>query len=202
MIMKKQQEEEFRDVPGYECYYECSDQGRVRSLDRTVIDSRGQVRKLKGRMMKPSLNGKGYLQVSLNKKGKHNVYGLHVLLAMTFLGHIPDGHETVVNHKDHTPLNNCLSNLELKSQRENLSIDKWRYNHSSKYVGVCRNKTRQKWQSNIWIGDKHIYLGLFIDEDEAAQAYKIALKFLDKFDGDGTAFRTFVKSKIKFKQCK
>lgn len=186
----------WKDVPGFDGYYECSDRGHVRSLDRTVIDKNGRVMNYKGRRLNPSLNRQGYLQTGLSKNNEHRNYGLHVLVAILFLGHIPDGHETVVNHKDNNPLNNRLSNLELRSQRENTSIDKWRYNCSSKATGVSRYKPNQKWLSQIRINGTVINLGYFDIEDEAAQAYKIALKFIDQYKGDAKVFRTFIKSKM------
>lgn len=45
------QPEQWKDVPGYEGYYQVSDKGRVRSLDR-YEDCRGGLRFRKGRLMK------------------------------------------------------------------------------------------------------------------------------------------------------
>jgi hypothetical protein len=61
--------EEWRPVPGYEGYYEASDQGRVRSLDRTVAYCRsanGQ-RRIPGRVLRQWTNTAGYPAVTLNR---------------------------------------------------------------------------------------------------------------------------------------
>ena len=52
--------------------------------------------------------------------------------------------------------------------------------HSSKYRGVVFNKARNKWQANITIGGRLIYLGLFGLESEAAIAWN---EFAKNYEG-------------------
>jgi hypothetical protein len=86
-----------------------------------------------------------------------------MLVAMAFLNHKPDGtHKIVVDHINNNKLDNRVVNLQLISQRENLSKD--RKDGTSKYVGVCWKKSRNKWQVDIKIDGKRKYLGLFTDE--------------------------------------
>ena len=158
--------EVWKDIPEYEGFYQVSNLGNVRSLDR--IDERG--RKLKGKIIKTRLFSTGYFYVNLCKNGKVKTKGIHTLVAYAFLNHKPCGMKLVVNHIDINPENNNLYNLEVVSQREN--SNKKHIKSSSNYVGVCWDKNRQKWRSAIQINGKAKYLGLFTDEKKAAQVYQ------------------------------
>ena len=160
--------EEFRPVPGYEGYYEVSNFGNVKSLINDMI-------------LKPHFTEKGYQRVDLYKNGKSRHMKNHVLVAMAFLGHVPDGTvKIVVDHIDNNPLNNHVSNLQLISNRENLSKDK--KNGTSQYTGVTWNKNVNKWKSQIYINGKKKHLGLFEKEDEAYEVYQKALKMYHEGD--------------------
>jgi len=53
---------------------------------------------------------------------------------------------------------------------------------SSQYKGVAWDKSRSKWLAYIKHGGKHIHLGRFENEEEAARTYnKAAKKFFGKF---------------------
>ena len=175
----EQQQEEFRSVPGYEGLYEVSNFGNVKSL--------GNDKTRKEKILKPVLVGsigKYYYGLQLFKDGKREQFNIHILVAMVFLGHVPDGHKIVVDHIDNNKLNNRVSNLQLISQRENSSKDK--KNGTSKYVGVTWNKDRDKWVSRITINGKFKYLGYFTSEEEAHEAYQNALKIYH--DGGDLSF--------------
>ena len=49
---------------------------------------------------------------------------------------------------------------------------------TSKYKGVCWNKNKNKWKSQITINSKQKHLGSFTSEEEAHEAYQKALKEL------------------------
>jgi hypothetical protein len=104
--------EEWRDVPGYEGYYQVSSFGRVRSMDRT--DAIGRPRY--SRIMKPGI-ANGYFFVHLCKQKVGWVQRTHVLVALAFLGPRPDG--LCINHKDANRANNCVGNLEYVTYQEN-----------------------------------------------------------------------------------
>ena len=53
--------EEWRPIPGYEGLYEVSSYGKVRSLDRFIIDSLGHRRFYKGKVLKQIKDKYGYL---------------------------------------------------------------------------------------------------------------------------------------------
>ena len=161
--MKKATEEVFKDIPGYEGVYQISDLGRVKSLKLN-----------RERILKPIVSGNGYLFVNLFCEGKQKNITVHQLVAIVFLNHTPCGHKIVVDHINCDEQDNRLSNLQLISNRENLSKDKKGY--TSKYTGVCWKKQNKKWISQIIINGKAKYLGLFTDEYDAHLAYQRKLK--------------------------
>ena len=183
----------WKPVPGYEGLYECSNQGRVRSLNRITIDKNGNNKKFKGRILKLSLNNSGYYRVELCKSSKLKRYTVHQLVMITFRNYKPNGNKTVINHKNNDPLDNRLVNLELRTQRENCSIDKWRHNYSSKYVGTTYIKRDNKWMSRIQINGIDVYLGRFKCEDKAGEMYQLALENINLYTGDTKQFREQLK---------
>jgi hypothetical protein len=158
-------QEEFRDVEGYEGLYQVSNLGNVKSLIYG-----------KERILKLSFDGSGYLKIDLYKNKIQKTIHIHQLVAMAFLNHTPCGMKLVVNHKDFNKLNNNVENLEIVTSREN--TNKKHFKSSSKYTGVNWHKNRNKWQSQILINGKIIYLGLFKTELEASNAYELKLKTL------------------------
>ena len=104
-------EEIWKPVIGYEGLYEVSNLGRVRSVDRLVKYSNGQIHLHKGRILSPGLVHKsGYLQVGLCNNGKTKHKMVYRLVAEGFLPNIDNLPQ--VNHKDENPFNNCVENLE------------------------------------------------------------------------------------------
>lgn len=100
----------WKPVPNYEGLYEVSNKGKIRSLDHEVVSSTGQRYMVKGRVLKPTNAGKGYLSVMLWKKGKSKRVYLHIIVATVF---IPNPHNyPVVNHKNGDKTKCEASNLE------------------------------------------------------------------------------------------
>ena len=104
-------EEIWKPVKGFEGYYEVSNLGRVRSIDRVVVDTvRNCERLLKGKVLIQKDNGNGYKNVMFCKEHKiYNKY-VHRLIAEAFLPN-PDNLPQV-NHKDEDKSNNRVDNLE------------------------------------------------------------------------------------------
>ena len=168
------EKEIWKSVPNY-IGYEVSSLGRVRSLDREVAYSDGRVRRCKGKVLKQNPVGKGYLKVCINTtKGMY----VHQLVAMAFLGHVPNGQKLVVDHIDGDKLNNNLNNLQVITNRENTSKD--RSGGTSKYVGVSWSKQNKKWKAQIRVDGKQIYIGHFTNEIDAHNAYQKKLKEISK----------------------
>ena len=98
--------QEWRDVPGYEGYYQVSNDGEVRSLTRTLSDGRTW----KGRKLKGGYFGNGYKFITCRKDGKAFNFSVHRMVAMAFIPN-PENYQ-MVNHKDGNKNNNHVSNLE------------------------------------------------------------------------------------------
>lgn len=108
---------QWRAIQGYEGYYEVSDSGLVRSLDRIIPEARFGQRRVRGRMMKLTVNSDRYMVVNLRKNGTTYVAFVHRLVAQAF---IPNPyHYPVVNHINGNKQNNEVSNLEWATYTEN-----------------------------------------------------------------------------------
>lgn len=104
----------WRDIPGWEGYYQASTLGRVKSLKR---ETNNQFCK-EDHILKQVDRGNGYLCVSFGKK----LYSVHTLIVFTFpeiCGELLPG--MVVNHKDENKQNNNAFNLEATTQGGNIN---------------------------------------------------------------------------------
>ena len=153
--------ETWKDIKGYDGLYEVSDLGNVRSLQNW--------RGLSFRLMIPTVQN-GYLYLKLTKNGIRKKYGVHQLVAMSFLNHSPNGNTIEVDHINFIRNDNRLCNLRLLKQRENAS--KSHLKSSSQYTGVTFCKRRNKWRSRIVINRKEVFLGEFKTELEAHLEYQ------------------------------
>lgn len=161
-------EEKWKDIKGYEGLYQISSLGRVKSLER-YVKARNGLRVVKERILTPTVNSSGYLCVQLRKNAVRFVTTVHRLVAIEFYNHIPSGNKLVIDHIDNNKLNNCADNIQIISNRSNLS--KGRKNKTSKYVGVSYHKSSNKWMAQIYLNKKKSYLGRFDTEIEAHKAY-------------------------------
>ena len=110
-------EEIWRPVKGFEGYYEVSDLGRVRSIDRVVVDKNGRQQFKKGTLLKYRSDRQGYIVVALSIKKHYTHKCVHTLVADAFIPN-PDNLPQV-NHKDEVKSNNCVDNLEWCSAKYN-----------------------------------------------------------------------------------
>ncbi len=112
--------ERWKDIPGYEGYYQASTLGRIKSIDRLVPTTNrwgmASINKRRGVVLSGERNGR-YLMVALCKKGLLVDKTVHRLIALTF---IPNpNNKPEVNHKDCNKRNNKASNLEWVTRKEN-----------------------------------------------------------------------------------
>jgi hypothetical protein len=109
--------ETFKDIKGYEGVYQISNFGRVKSLRREFVNSRGQHRILEESFLKESPHKGGYVKVGLTVDGKTKTFNVHRLVASAFcekkIGNVE------VNHIDGNKKNNHYSNLEWVTRSEN-----------------------------------------------------------------------------------
>lgn len=110
-------EEIWKPIPGFEGYYEASNLGRIKSLDRKMISSLGNEFIKPGRIRKLIRNeSTGYYAVVLCGKTKKTMT-VHRLVALAFLEN-PDNLECV-NHKNENKHDNRPENLEWCSKSYN-----------------------------------------------------------------------------------
>lgn len=164
-------------VKGYEGLYEVSSFGRVKGLPRVRYAGNGKYQNMKERILKGSVGDSGYIQVTLTMDKKVKRKKPHQLVAIAFLNHIPCGHKIVVDHIDNNKTNNRLDNLQLLTQRDNLTKVA---RGKSKYVGVYWRASRNRWEALIYIDGKQTYLGRSKCELAAAKLYQDKLKEINE----------------------
>jgi len=130
-------EEQWLDIPGYEGYYQVSDAGRIRSLDRTITYKNGKRYRKRGRVLRPAIKAGGYLQVALNMNAEVVTPKVHSLVALAFLGERPAGLQVCHNNGD--PSDNRPENLRYDTPASN-SADIIAHGNNRQ-----RNKTHCKW---------------------------------------------------------
>ena len=159
-------QEIWKDVPNYEGLYQVSNLGNVKSLNYNNTKKEKHLKKI--------LRTNGYYIVCLMAKSKRKNFLIHQLVAMAFLGHIPNGNTLVVDHINDNKTDNRLENLQIVTHRYNTKKTQDRY--SSKYKGVCWHRASQKWCSQIVINKSNKHLGLFNCELAAHISYINKLK--------------------------
>ena len=119
--------EKWKEIKGYEGYYEVSNDGNVKSLKRvlTIPNSysksatpRTVVRQ--GRVLSQKVSQGGYNKVSLSFNRETVLYHVHVLVARAFVSN-PDNLEFVA-HIDGNTKNNRASNLKWVATSEDIKL--------------------------------------------------------------------------------
>lgn len=113
-------------------------------------------------------SGNEYAIRHIRQNGKKKPIYMHRLIMKT-----PDNKDT--DHINHKGLDNRISNLRICTRSEN-QHNRRPHGKTSQYKGVCWHALANKWVSRISVNKKHMYLGLFNAELEAAEVYKIAAK--------------------------
>ena len=113
----------YKEIPFNEDYL-CDKSGNVYSTKS------GSIRKLS-----PETSNNGYKRIKLNGKK----YGVHQLMATTWLDHKINGSTMVVDHINEVRSDNRLDNLRVIHHRDNCRRNNKGH---SKYTGVsyCRNR--------------------------------------------------------------
>lgn len=195
--------EQWKPAVGYEGFYDVSDQGRIRSVDRIIEKNNAfgyAPQPRRGKMRKLGLDRYGYPRLSMHKEGVKTYAHVHKIVAEAFIGLCPDGCNQI-NHKDSDKLNNTPANLEwcdgshnqlhsFKSGTHTLNLHrcprtgrvlkkgtKRSYITSrSGYVGVSFNKASGKWVAYIPVNRKVRHIGTFEKKQDAISARKSAEK--------------------------
>jgi AP2 domain len=111
-----------------------------------------------------------------NPDGKRTVQYLHRFIMGV------DGREQI-DHIDGWGLNNEDENLRIVNSKQNQANSRKQARKlSSRYKGVCWDKSRSRWLSCIQVDGRHITLGRHESEVEAALAYdSAAMKYFGEF---------------------
>lgn len=126
--------EHWKDVKGYEDYYEVSDQGRIRNKKRN-------------KLVNPYADSRGYLSVELGYKGKCKVR-MHQLVMQAFKPEeYFEGAE--IDHIDGNKHNNALTNLEYVTHAENLR--RWALRNEEQFIAIDPDGNKHEYvvQANL-----------------------------------------------------
>lgn len=125
----------WKDIEYTNGNYQISNLGRVKSKERYACRNVY----VKEKIIKPTKNVRGYLFVHIRKYPKTTIF-VHRLVAIAF---IPNPHNyKEVNHIDGNKQNNCVSNLEWVTHRENMKHSYDNLNHNA--IVSMVNKRKKK----------------------------------------------------------
>lgn len=140
--------EEWRPILGADGS-EVSSLGRVRSITREIIFTRGgaEIKRVQlGRIRKLQMHPTGYWQVTLSRPGKNVLpQFVHALVAAAFIGPRPAGLE--VCHNDGSRTNNRPGNLRYDTRSGNFA-DKLR--HGTQPLGETHHNAKLTVAGVIW----------------------------------------------------
>ena len=112
-------EEIWKDVQGFEGYYQISNLGNVKSLERTIIRSDGVVQTRKERIMNKRTSTDGYYIAKFNINHHSTSIAIHRLVAIHFIPN-PDN-KPYIDHINGIRFCNYVWNLRWCTQFENLN---------------------------------------------------------------------------------
>lgn len=115
--MKEQ--EVWKDIPGFEGFYQASNLGHIRSVDRYAVNKRGYLCHYKSVKRVPTIDKRGYNTLWIRSIGPKRNYQVHTLVAMTFLGYTRASGLTI-NHINGNKSDNRVSNLEVVTIQSNI----------------------------------------------------------------------------------
>jgi hypothetical protein len=87
---------------------------------------------------------------------------------------LPPPEGRLVDHENQDGLDNRRANLRIATRSQNNANQRRRKDNTSGYKGVVWHKRERRWQAQIQVEGKCLYLGGFDDPKDAAQAYNVA----------------------------
>ena len=134
--------EEWRDIDGYENYYQVSNFGRVKRKAHFSNYKGSSKRYIPEIIKKLSTDKDGYKVVSLYIGKSNKLCKVHILVAKAFIPN--DKNLPQVNHKDENKGNNFADNLEWCTchYNNNYGTRNERVSKTKKLQGKCYCKTR------------------------------------------------------------
>lgn len=111
-------EEFWKDVIGYEGWYQVSNYGKLKSIDRLIDYPNGNKRLFKGKTQKCSVLKGGYIYYDLYKNSKRKRFLAHILVYNSFKNDYNPNLD--INHIDCNKQNNFIENLEQVTRSQNM----------------------------------------------------------------------------------
>ena len=146
-------EDEYRIININNTIVKCFRDGRIHTISKRWLDNEHWIE----RTSLP--NNRGYISIQLGEK----MYQAHRLIMLAFVGYS----DKDIDHINRIKHDNRLENLRYCTRRENglntISADNAK--------GVYWHKGAKKWMAQLKIHNKHKYLGLFDNEEDARQCY-------------------------------
>ena len=112
----------------------------------------------------------GYIFIGIN-------YERYLAHRLAFI-YMENSHPEEVDHQNHIRSDNRWKNLIAATRQTNKQNQPKLVTNTSGFTGVTWNNATEKWRAQITINKKNIYLGTFIEMDNAISARKEAnIKF-------------------------
>lgn len=148
--------EQWKRIPGFPGY-DVSDQGNVRSY-YTRKSPRG-LAETPQEFLRPSIDNRGYLYVSLRNNGKSKRCPVARLVLLAFVGPLPEGMESC--HNDSIKWNNTLKNLRYDTHKGNMAD--MRRAPNVRKLSPLQKRLRARWK-DIEFDLTHLFME-FVTED-------------------------------------
>jgi hypothetical protein len=158
-----QSSEVWKNIIGYEGYYQVSSFGNVKSLGNKFTR--------KERFLKLSPQSKGYLTVVLQKNATRKMMLVHRLVAEHFISNTE--YKPQVNHINGDKTDNVIENLEWVSHRENLD-------HAIKNnLTLKGEENRNSKLKDIDVVKIHSLLQKGVTTKELSESYNVSYSTID-----------------------
>ena len=131
-----------------------------------------------------SNNGVGYCNVRFNSM---RIYYHTIVWILTTGEDIPEGMQ--IDHINGNRIDNRFENLRLVTDRVNRQNMK--AHRQGKLVGCSFDKHRGRYEAQVRIGKKDIFLGYYATEEEAHNIYARACKHIEEYI-DNASFRELI----------
>lgn len=153
-------QEIWKDIKGYEGYYQISNLGNVKSCERFVLYPNKKPTLKKENILTPKKGASDsrYYSVCLSVNGNKEYRMIHRLVAETFIPN-PNNHPQI-NHKDENIYNNKAENLEWCTASYNINYGK----RTEKQI-VTSRVTRSKYKVAQYDGNGRL-LSIWISANE------------------------------------
>lgn len=158
----------WKDIPAYEGYYQVSNLGRVKSLERFIRQKLGSVSHRPDRILKATIMKTGYASVTISKNGSNRKsFTVHILVMRAFAEVKP---HLVVDHINNIRSDNRLENLRYCTSYENTSIFRIRNKHGQ--VGLEYMPKLNKYRASFWHDGIRYRTSVKATKEEAIEDYK------------------------------